>query len=234
MACEFLWVSADKREGHWVVELEKVGEARKQLYGFVGVAEGRFSDGSSKWAWFCRNSCRKPTHYDQLLAGTREIDQPSEWWTHPERCECAERLLPHLGGIEGVKQLLEESHRSLETEAASLVVPLDEGGGSAVRAGPDFEHWGVVHKASRCQSCSRGSDCGHRSGQGAQVAAERLSDALAELKLGNVFNFSKGCRKIQGRMTARKLPRHIRTVPLLHDIAQGLCHHSLLSRGLKW
>ena len=110
-------------------------------------------------------------------------------------------------------------------------MPLDEGGGSAVRAGPDFEHWGVVDKADRCQSCSRGSDCGHRGGQGAQVAAERLSDALAELKLGRVFNFGKGCRKIQGRMTARKLPQHIRTVPLLHDIAQGLC---LLFPAFPW
>jgi hypothetical protein len=221
---EFLGASDDKREGHWVLALDKAPGTRKQLFGLVGMAEVTFSDGRAKWVSYCRNSCCKPTGFDQLLAGgAKHIDQASSWWTAPELCECAERLLPRLGGIEGVKRLFQHSQRSLKTEAVRLVVPLDEGWGTAVRAGPDFEHWAVVDTHSRCQTCTRGSSCGHASGEQAPDAAEPLSEAMSQQRLDKEFSCEEGGRKLWCRMTAsRHLPERMSDDPFLHGIEQGL------------
>ena len=89
-------------------------------------------------------------------------------------------------------------------------MPLEEGRGSAVRAGPDFENWAVVDRHGRCQTCTRGSACGHASGEQAPAAVEALSAAMSQANLDKEYNPQEEARKLHCRMTAA---RHLREDP---------------------
>ena len=174
-----VYVSADRREGHFAVAAHRTirYHLNPREFVFVGFRFVKCSNGTEVLTGWCdaERDCTEPSYRREIFPGGDFENQSVEAVQQAsDRCPCASRLLQSLGGETSLKkEILLESARlrssflgqfSVGGNSYTFVNPAGISGDSGANL---FTQWGVVKTVRDghgylCQSChSRSRHCVH-------------------------------------------------------------------------